>query len=67
VVRGAAGSPATGSAVSAAGQVADEPSLDDDDAPAHPGAALTGEEAAMALLRTGLGATVIQDGSPAAP
>lgn len=38
----------------------DEPSLDDDDAPAHPGATLSGEAAAMELLRVGLGATVIE-------
>jgi DNA polymerase-3 subunit gamma/tau len=40
--------------------VVDEPSLDDDDAPTHPGAQLTGEAAAMELLRAGLGATVIE-------
>jgi DNA polymerase-3 subunit gamma/tau len=37
----------------------DEPSLDDEDAPAHPGATLSGEAAAMELLRVGLGATII--------
>ncbi|MBX6391386.1 MAG: hypothetical protein IRZ08_20760 [Frankia sp.] len=41
-------------------QIADEPSLDDDDAPAAPGDALTGEAAAVELLRTGLGATIIE-------
>ncbi|MBL7519002.1 hypothetical protein I6A84_13025, partial [Frankia sp. CNm7] len=39
---------------------ADEPSLDDEDMPAHPGAALSGEAAAVELLRAGLGATVIE-------
>ncbi|MCL9795094.1 hypothetical protein MXD58_012430, partial [Frankia sp. AgKG'84/4] len=38
----------------------DEPSLDDDDAPQQAGGARGGEEAAMSLLRTGLGATVIE-------
>ncbi|WP_131745033.1 DNA polymerase III subunit gamma and tau [Frankia sp. Cppng1_Ct_nod] len=40
--------------------VDDEPSPDDDDAPGHPGSSLSGEDAAMALLRSGLGATVIE-------
>jgi DNA polymerase-3 subunit gamma/tau len=39
----------------------DEPSLDDEDAPSHPGATLGGEAAAMELLRSGLGATVIEE------
>ncbi|MCK9894780.1 DNA polymerase III subunit gamma and tau [Frankia sp. AgB32] len=47
-----------------AGQVvapsSDEPSLDDEDAPQQAGGARGGEEAAMSLLRTGLGATVIE-------
>ncbi|WP_045877103.1 DNA polymerase III subunit gamma and tau [Pseudofrankia sp. DC12] len=38
----------------------DEPSLDDEDAPAHAGSTLTGEAAAMELLRVGLGATVME-------
>ncbi|OHV44910.1 DNA polymerase III subunit gamma and tau [Pseudofrankia sp. BMG5.36] len=38
----------------------DEPSPDDEDAPTHPGATLTGEAAAVELLRVGLGATVIE-------
>lgn len=40
--------------------VVDEVSLDDEDAPTHLGGARGGEEAAMALLRTSLGATVIE-------
>ncbi len=42
------------------GSSSDEPSLDDDDAPQQAGGARGGEEAAMSLLRTGLGATVIE-------
>jgi len=63
---GPAGPAATGgvfggsAGFAADGDVIDEPSLDDDDAPMHPGAALTGEAAAMELLRVGLGATVIE-------
>jgi DNA polymerase-3 subunit gamma/tau len=38
----------------------DEPSLDDEDAPADPSGTLTGEAAAVELLRVGLGATVIE-------
>ncbi|ADP84834.1 DNA polymerase III subunit gamma and tau [Pseudofrankia inefficax] len=44
----------------AAPSTADEPSLDDDDAPAHAGSTLSGEAAAMELLRVGLGATVME-------
>ncbi|MCM3922673.1 DNA polymerase III subunit gamma and tau, partial [Frankia sp. AiPs1] len=44
----------------AASPVNDEPSLDDDDAPGQAGGARGGAEAAMSLLRTGLGATVIE-------
>ncbi len=48
-------------ASSAAGHcdIDDEPSAGDDDAPAYPGASLSGEAAAMALLQSDLGATVI--------
>ncbi|WP_239380611.1 hypothetical protein [Frankia sp. CIT1] len=42
------------------GDIDDEASPDDDDAPAHPEASLSGEAAAMALLRSDLGATVIE-------
>ncbi|SNQ50732.1 hypothetical protein FRACA_5160001 [Frankia canadensis] len=38
----------------------DEPSLDDEDVPSQPDGARGGEEAAMSLLRTGLGATIIE-------
>ncbi|CAO5157239.1 DNA polymerase III subunit gamma/tau [Frankia sp. AiPs1] len=38
----------------------DEPSLDDEDAPQQMDGARGGEEAAMSLLRTGLGATIIE-------
>ncbi len=44
----------------AAGGANDEPSLDDEDAPTHPGATLSGEAAAVELLRVGLGATVME-------
>ncbi|ONH52042.1 DNA polymerase III subunit gamma/tau [Frankia sp. CcI49] len=55
-----------GSSVATAGPAAvgdtsgvDEASLDDEDVPTHPGDARSSEEAAVALLRTSLGATVI--------
>ncbi|MBL7490390.1 hypothetical protein I6A62_20405 [Frankia sp. AgW1.1] len=47
-------------AVVAAPSAPDEPSLDDEDAPAHAGSTLSGEAAAMELLRVGLGATVME-------
>ena len=50
---------ASGGAGTAGVAASDEPSLDDEDAPAHPGATLSGEAAAMELLRVGLGATII--------
>ena len=49
----------SGAAGTAGVTTSDEPSLDDEDAPSHPGAALSGEAAAMELLRVGLGATII--------
>ncbi|CAJ59286.1 MULTISPECIES: DNA polymerase III subunit gamma and tau [Frankia] len=51
---------AGGGGTRAAPPVNDEPSLDDDDAPGQVGGARGGAEAAMSLLRTGLGATVIE-------
>ncbi|EIV94554.1 hypothetical protein FraQA3DRAFT_4314, partial [Frankia sp. QA3] len=51
---------AGGGGTAVAPVVNDEPSLDDDDAPGQAGGARGGAEAAMSLLRTGLGATVIE-------
>jgi DNA polymerase-3 subunit gamma/tau len=56
-VPSAAGTTAVGVAAPSA---PDEPSLDDEDAPAHAGSTLSGEAAAMELLRVGLGATVME-------
>ncbi len=51
---------AGGDGTAVARPVNDEPSLDDDDAPGQAGGARGGAEAAMSLLRTGLGATIIE-------
>ncbi|MCK9926682.1 DNA polymerase III subunit gamma and tau [Frankia sp. Mgl5] len=54
------GAPVAAASMSATDTAPDEVSLDDEDAPTQLGGARGGEDAAVALLRTSLGATVIE-------